>query len=152
MKRVLCAAVVILLAFSFSSLGIAGGPKCPCFKAADLEKLIKKGWPVFSSQEVNDIYISFSTPDETWDMSKKGKGMYKSFQWFNWDTDYDSCSVYEGQTKWKGPGYTDNKGKSKERPMTIGGEESAECVQILEDVISSTSGTVGTISLEDTIE
>lgn len=153
MKRVLCVAVVMLMACSFSSMAFAGGPKCPCFKDKDLEKLVKKGYFYFYSQDDNHKQVTFRTPE--WDYSVKGKGEEFTFVWRDasvYEDVEDACWVGDFRGKWKGPNYWDDKSKAKGRPLETGSEDSAECAQILDDFISSTSGSFGTISLEDTVE
>ena len=140
MKRVLCVMIVILLASSFSSIAFAGGPKCPCFKAKDLEKLMKKDYFIMTSQEVNYKEVTFRTPE--WDYSMKGKGVEI---WFGWqdDTFGEPDGVVEDvwwtgayQDKWKGQNYWDDKTKGKGRPVETGSEDSAECAAILENFIN----------------
>lgn len=141
MKRALCVTVVILMAFSFSSMAFAGGPKCPCFKAKDLEKLVKKEWGFGWDQFENNVAVGFWSPNEEWNRTIKGKGQDVIFQWYNDEgTGEDVCYSNEYAEKWKSENYRDGKIKFQYRPLPGGGEDSTECKRILDDFIAQYVG------------
>lgn len=153
MKRNLTMVLALFLTAIFATIALAGNPKCPCFKAKDLEKLAKKGYRYSYYQTDNETTIYFTLSKETG--PDKGRRDHVDFGWYDaslYDDVEDACEADTTQYRWKGPNYLDSKYKGKTRPLPTGSDDSAECAKILDDFLSSTTGAIGAISLEDTIE
>lgn len=126
------------LAMMLTTTAFAKGPKCPCYKDKDLEKLLDKGWVVsWSTQAANKVEIMLIDPENP-DYTQKGKFNEKLFVWEGYGDDWTSCHTYENQSKWKGEPYT-IQGKSKHMRVGILVDDpnQVECKAILDNVIAS---------------
>lgn len=137
MKRYLTEVLMLVFILGFTSAAIAGGPKCPCYKAKDLEVLVNKGWVVHYFEQQDGLkLIRFQNPEE-WNYDEKGKFLRKTFSWVETGGDEDICEIVDSITKWKTENYRDFKSKGKTRPMSAGGDESDLCESIVDDFINS---------------
>jgi hypothetical protein len=121
-----------------STTAFAKGPKCPCYKDKDLEKLVKKGYEVTSVDNGEPTYrqVILENPLEP-DYGQKGKRDTSLFLWEQHDGEWASCHTYEYQLKWKGEPFT-NKGKSKDmrEGIPLGDPNEIDCKSILDNFIA----------------
>lgn len=134
---ILTSIMIIALSVVLSNAAFAGGPKCPCFKAADLEKLMKKEWSVYEIENGETSKSVWLIHPEEWDYKIKSKGEEKYFAWELTGDDEDYCRIWENKAKWKSEYYYDGKEKDKYRPVPAGGPDTAECAAILDNFITS---------------
>lgn len=116
----------------------ASGPKCPCYKAKDLEKLLDKGWGVESVTQTDSLKAVILDDPANPDYSQKGKRSWQGFEWKTWGDGWDGCVANGGQNKWQSNAPYSDKGKTKSNQVGIptGDPNSVECETIMENFIN----------------